>query len=392
MTSKTYCPLPYMHQYIGSTGYPTPCCHVFEEEWSSWTIADYEKGLKTGMYDVMRKQMKEGHWPSICKKCKLQEERGTTSHRQLALERFGCTEEIKIKYLDIAYSNKCNLACRMCKPSDSDQLEELYKDQTEFPSWIANGWAKVKEDESLRKVEWTKKLVREGLELWKVTGGEPTACKYFMGLLDWIIDNNYAAGLEIQLTTNGTKFNKPLIEKLLKFKKVKLLLSIDGTGKVYDYIRHNASWTKTYSNLKLLTEYPTIDLMVALVASFYNTTNIADLVHQCAKLNIPVYTDQDLKPETSEISPYNTDSNIRNILNSQASQIEKEYPTDKLVDHHARQSAKSLRNIAKAKPVGSKVKKRLLNTLQLQDRLYNTNYMNFLQKEQIEYLEGKYNE
>ena len=169
-------------------------------------------------------------------------------------------------------------------------------------------------------------------------------------------------------------------------------MSIDGTGKVYDYIRHNASWTKTYSNLKLLTEYPTIDLMVALVASFYNTTNIADLVHQCAKLNIPVYTDQDLKPETSEISPYNTDSNIRNILNSQASQIEKEYPTDKLVDHHARQSAKSLRNIATAKPVGSKVKKRLLNTLQLQDRLYNTNYMNFLQKEQIEYLEGKYNE
>ena len=73
MTFKTYCPLPYMHQYIGSTGYPTPCCHVFEEEWSSWTIADYEKGLKTGMYNVMRKQMKEGHWPSICKKCKVQE-------------------------------------------------------------------------------------------------------------------------------------------------------------------------------------------------------------------------------------------------------------------------------------------------------------------------------
>jgi sulfatase maturation enzyme AslB (radical SAM superfamily) len=232
----------------------------------------------------------------------------------------------------------------------------------------------------------TKKLVKEGLELWKVTGGEPTACKYFMGLLDWIIDNNYANGLEIQLTTNGTKFNKPLIQKLLKFKKVKLLLSIDGTGKVYDYIRHNASWPKVYANLKSLTEYPTIDLMVALVASFYNTTNIADLIHQCAKLGIPVYTDQDLKPENSEISPYNTDSNIRNILNTQATQLEKEYTTDSLVDHHARQSAKALRSIATAETVGSKVKKKLLHTLQLQDRLYNTNYVDFLQTEQIEYL------
>ena len=95
MTSKTYCPLPYMHQYIGSTGHPTPCCHVFEKE-NSWRFANYEKGLKTRMYDIMRQQMKDGHWPLICKKCKVQEERNTVSHRQLALERFGYTEEIKI--------------------------------------------------------------------------------------------------------------------------------------------------------------------------------------------------------------------------------------------------------------------------------------------------------
>ena len=316
MTSKTYCPLPYMHQYITSSGYPTPCCHVFEDSSSSWSQADFKKGITTGRYNVMRKQM-----------------------RQVAVERFGEIEEVKIKYLDIAYSNKCNLACRMCKPSDSDKLQELYKDEKERPSWIEGNWPDIKETDSEEKVEWTKHLIKDGLE---VTGGEPTACKYFMGLVEWILDNDYASKIELQLTTNGTKLNKTLIEKLLKFKKVKLLLSIDGTGKVYDYIRHHASWEKTYGNLKLLTKNPNIQLQVALVASFYNVTNIFDLIEQCRKIGVSVYTDQDLKPENSEISPRNTDSNIRSILNKQADKIEKKYTTNSLVDFHARNSAKAL--------------------------------------------------
>ena len=392
MTSKTYCPLPYMHQYITSSGYPTPCCHVFEDSSSSWSQADFKKGITTGRYNVMRKQMRQGHWPSICSKCKFQEERGDQSHRQIAVERFGEIEEVKIKYLDIAYSNKCNLACRMCKPSDSDKLQELYKDEKERPSWIEGNWPDIKETDSEEKVEWTKHLIKDGLEVLKVTGGEPTACKYFMGLVEWILDNDYASKIELQLTTNGTKLNKTLIEKLLKFKKVKLLLSIDGTGKVYDYIRHYASWEKTYGNLKLLTKNPNIQLQVALVASFYNVTNIFDLIEQCRKIGVSVYTDQDLKPENSEISPRNTDSNIRSILNKQADKIEKKYTTNSLVDFHARNSAKALRNIATGSTVAPNIKSRLIKTLQIQDRLYKTDYRDFLQIEQIEYLEGIHNE
>ena len=185
--------------------------------------------------------------------------------------------------------------------------------------------------------------------------------------------------------------NKPLIEKLLKFKKVKLLLSIDGTGKVYDYIRHHASWEKTYSNLKLLTEETQFQLQVALVASFYNVTNILSLIEECKKIGISVYTDQDLKPENSEISPLNIDSNIRNILIKQADILEKEYNSKSIVDYHARQSAKALRNIATSNPVEPQRKLRLLQTIQIQDKLYKTNYKDFLQKEQIEYLEGVHN-
>lgn len=390
MTSKTYCPLLYMHQFISSTGYPTPCCHGYENGKSAWELAKFEKGITTGRYNVMREQMKHGHWPSFCNKCKIQEERGTISHRQIAIQKFGYTEEVKIKYLDIAYSNKCNLACRMCKPSDSDKLEELYRGQKERPSWIAGNYRDTNYY-SEEKVEWTKHLIKDGLELLKVTGGEPTACKYFMGLVEWMIDNNYASNMELQLTTNGTKFNKPLIEKLLKFKKVKLLLSIDGTGKVYDYIRHHASWEKTYSNLKLLTEETQFELQVALVASFYNVTNILSLIEECKKIGISVYTDQDLKPENSEISPLNIDSNIRNILIKQADILEKEYNSKSLVDYHARHSAKALRNIATSNPVEPQRKLRLLQTIQIQDKLYKTNYKDFLQKEQIEYLEGVHN-
>ena len=67
--------------------------------------------------------------------------------------------------------------------------------------------------------------------------------------------------------------------------------------------------------------------------------------------------------------------------------IDKEYTSESIVDYHARLSAKALRNIATSDPVQEENKVRLLHTIKIQDKLYKTDYKNFLQKEQIEYLE-----
>jgi MoaA/NifB/PqqE/SkfB family radical SAM enzyme len=393
MTSKTLCPLPFMHQYINVTSGVTPCCHVFNtKDWPEQQL-DFTKGIYTSSHKLMRKKMLGGIWPNICSKCKLQEQNNQKSHRQMALERFGFPKTKGIKYLDIAFSNKCNLACRMCKPSDSSLLTELYEGETHLPEWVDAEWPPASEQQPDKKVTYVKKLITEGLELLKVTGGEPFACKYFMSVIEWAIEKDYAKNLEINLTTNATKINKTLINKLLKFKKVKLLLSIDGTGTVYNYIRHHASWDKVYNNLKQLSKYSNIDLQVACLVMFHNTTNVIDLIYKCAELNISVYVDQYIKPVTTPITPYHIDENIKSILLKQVSKLEEdtEHWKDSLVKYHALSGAKSLYNIAMSAPINISIRRKLVDTIALQDKLYNTNYKDFLQSEQINYLEGTNN-
>lgn len=392
MKSKTLCPYPFMHQYITSTGTTSPCCHAYDKgkHAKQWESLDFTAGIRTSLHKKMRKLMMYNRWPPICEKCKVQELNGERSHRQVALHRFGFPETKKIRFLDIAFTNTCNLACRMCKPSDSSLLHELYSYIGDKPSWIDSEpgfeWKFVPE----RKVNYVKKLISEGLELLKVTGGEPFACKYFLEVVNWAIENDYAKNLSIDLTTNGTKVNKVLIEKLLKFKHVKLLFSLDGCGKVYDYIRHHSDWNKVYSNLTQVAKNPKIEVMASCVIMFHNTTNLKDLVLECAKIGVSVYPDLYIKPKDTEITPYHIDNDIANILKSHAeelTELSKDYENNP-IQYHMRQTAQVLYSIIAHKRPNEKLRQKLKHTIELQDKLYNTNYEDYLLPEQIEYLKG----
>ena len=98
-------------------------------------------------------------------------------------------------------------------------------------------------------------MVKNGLIYYKVTGGEPMACKYFMECIDWIIENDYAKNMVLFFTTNGIKFNKKLMNKFIKFKQINFTVSIDGTEKIYDYIRYHGSWDKIQKSMDLVQSY-----------------------------------------------------------------------------------------------------------------------------------------
>ena len=378
-----------MHQYITSHGTTSPCCHAYDTGKHSrqWENLEFTDGLKTPFHRRMRKLMLYNKWPPICGKCKLQEQKGELSHRQIAINRFGFPNTKKIRFLDIAFTNTCNLACRMCKPSDSSLLQEMYKDATETPSWVSAGWEGTFDAD--KKVQYVKKLITEGLELLKVTGGEPFACKYFLEVVNWAIETDHAKNLSIDLTTNGTKINKVLINKLLKFKHVSLLFSLDGCGKVYEYIRHYSNWDKVYSNLTQVSKNNKIKVQASCVIMFHNTTNLKDLVLECAKLGVAVYPDIYIKPKDTEITPYHIDNNIAKILKKHAielQQISSEYENN--IQYHMIKTSKLLYNIIEHKRPSEELRKKLKNTVELQDRLYNTSYEDYLLPEQIGYLKG----
>ena len=57
---------------------------------------------------------------------------------------------------------------------------------------------------------------------------------------------------------------------------------------------------------------------------------------------------------------------------------------------NANKSAKTLENIANTPRPKGHIRDRLQQTIKIQDKLYNTNFEDFLQPEQIRYLGGNY--
>lgn len=382
-----YCPYLYMHQVVTTTAGVQPCCMSITNE--DWRSIDFKKGLDTELHKKMRSEHEQNIWPKECKICQQQEEKSIDSHRQQAINDYGKPKKIYIKYLDIKFTNICNLACRMCKPSDSSQLEKLYKNLIITPNFLSLPPDELHFQEK-EKVLYTKVLIKNGLEILKVTGGEPTACKYFMELINWSVDNDYAKNLTIKFTTNATKINLPFIKKLLKFKKVQIVISLDGIDKIYNYIRAYANWKSVKNNIEMLTQYKDIfDISIVMLYQWYNVLDFKNVIDFGTNLGVITKVTTGLKPKGSELDCRNINEEIKNQVFKISQQIKKEYHGEHNLwptQFHAIQSANNIEKTLNDKFI--KKGKELLQTIKIQDQLHQTDYKKYLTPMQIKFLEN----
>ena len=98
------------------------------------------------------------------------------------------------------------------------------------------------------------------LERIDFKGGEPMMQEGMYDFLEYLVSWGYASNITIAYTTNGTKTPERLKELWPKFKKVKLVISVEATGKLYEYIRggdvqsidslkDNIHWFDQFNNL-----------------------------------------------------------------------------------------------------------------------------------------------
>jgi sulfatase maturation enzyme AslB (radical SAM superfamily) len=85
-----------------------------------------------------------------------------------------------------------------------------------------------------------------------IVGGEPMYIKQWHTVFDELIELGYSKNINLYMSTNCTIIMPDLIKKLKdNFHSVDLHLSIDGTGKIFEYLRHPAKWDLAYSNMKI---------------------------------------------------------------------------------------------------------------------------------------------
>ena len=304
------CPYMWTQVQVQTDGGSAPCCMAMGNDDLEWEKQPYEDGVMGAKWVEGRAQMERGEWPKICTVCKTNEERGILSSREIAV---GRTRDMDISVpktliLDMKYTTKCNLACRMCHPSDSSLVAEHYNKETpeeETPHFLRNRML-IPVDTSEEKVAFTKKVIIDGLQHLKCTGGEPTASIAFMKMIDWCIEEGYSNMLTIEITTNGTTISKSLLRKLEQFRSVTFNISLDGFEHSYDYIRWPSKLDKVKSNLRLLKDFwvmkPRDSVTITTIAQIYNLFELDKIEAFAVKeLGFRWWVSCDIRPVDSEL-------------------------------------------------------------------------------------------
>lgn len=255
-----------------------PCCLAVHHIPSENYVSSIDKVYDSKFLSDIRNDLRNNKKPVSCKDCWVKESeenlfslrQNFLNHLRLADQKNINDSNQKIESWDLRPGNTCNLKCIMCSPfnstswyTDIDIYEKyMHKFKSEnVSSFSDDEWDYIKENTANR----AKKIY--------IAGGEPFYMKQTVDLLyhlskyKWNLENT-----EITINTNGVSFNEKLNNILLKFKKLVIIISIDGYNEVNEYIRYPTVFSELLSNIEYFSE------------NFHGSLNFNTTVQAC---NLP---------------------------------------------------------------------------------------------------------
>lgn len=273
--------------------------------------------LSTLWHDVslqrIRKLNDENTWLDGCWQCQRAESAGIKSFRESMIEGLGIEKNLSgPQRIDFLFDRSCNLACRTCGPLSSTLWQKQLKDNNLF-SEIVNV-------DTLDNFDKIKKLLEtldlSNLKQAQFCGGETLLGNTYWKTAQLLADlvPNAKDNLLLGFQTNGTQ---PIDEKyyslIEKFKLVKLMISIDGTGDRFEYLRWPASWNQTVDNILNLRDTLPSNVMFFV----QETTSNLNLLHfgeveEWVRANINTTREGDLVDYSTQLAVHNY-LNVNNI-------------------------------------------------------------------------------
>lgn len=281
--SNTFCPLPWVHQAIKNNGDVRVCCQANVTPTQGIlpfnAARDNLKDARNAdLVKEVRLTMLDGKWSSECGRCQKEEESGMTSRRLNELEQWDFTVEdakaatqvdgsidLETRSYDLRFGNTCNLACRMCGPTDSHSWYEDWVAYDQKEGFLdTHGWVKLVRNDSGRwhtnDYNW-----HESESFWEqienrilniehvyMAGGEPLIIERHTEFLEKCISANRAKDIVLEYNTNITTLPKRILKMWTHFKQVRVGASVDGFGAMQEYQRYPIKWSQTLKNLQQL--------------------------------------------------------------------------------------------------------------------------------------------
>ena len=250
-----------------------------------------------------RKNLLEGKKDKRCAACFKREAVNKSSIRTETLVKYkpylkwlqktsadGTCKHSKPVYLDIRYSNVCNLKCRTCwHGASSSWFNDAKLLKTNF-----GDKAIIKATSENEK--FIDDLFTFDTELAEVyfAGGEPLMMEEHYSFLDSLLDKNETS-LHLRYNTNLSKLTlkgKSALHYWRHFKKITLAVSIDAIGEKVAYIRSGLKWEKFLENIELVRKQcPHIKIQIAPTVSNLSILTLCDLHQYFVKNNLTKIND-----------------------------------------------------------------------------------------------------
>ena len=301
MIDNVLCTAPLTSILVDTNKGIRPCCYYeghFLGNIKEQTISEIMSNEK---WKKLKEQMYAKEWPTECLGCKKIEDDSGRSLRHSYVGGGGIDiegwEDEKLTILEFNGSNICNLACLHChggfsskwvverkkvvefaKKYDIEKQERISNfrsivEMTDNSRYQANNIMHVPDPDlvlnNLQHIDLSK------LRMVIFKGGEPLLNAETVAVLEYLDELKLLGSIKVSVSTNGTYINDTIIELFKKCAQVQFLISVDGVGELFNYIRYgDAKFDSIEETLAVVNQLSNTDISFNNTAMNYNAFDL----------------------------------------------------------------------------------------------------------------------
>lgn len=167
-------------------------------------------------------------------------------------------EPVYPKYLEMSFSNKCQMKCSYCSTQNSSSLHDEIRKFGEYPlihiennsQYRSHGRENLHDEKSpmIKKFWGWFKEAKNHLHVLRITGGEPLLHESTFKIAKMIRDSDIAFHVNSNLSVSTRRVDK-IITTMEGMKNPKIYASIDTIGKQAEWIRYGLNYNAFDINL-----------------------------------------------------------------------------------------------------------------------------------------------
>jgi hypothetical protein len=247
LVEKWYCPLPFRHAYVDSTGIAA-CCQTprYQTTLDKW--GEHPKLIE------LQKELLNGDKPKVCSGCVQQENAYGTSLRTNSNRDYNnqVFTDTRLDFIDFRSINICNFKCRSCDPIFSHGIAQEINHYPELKKFLGPPPETKTVSVTDANIDWIMRNLGS-LKRIMFTGGEPTVIPGVRDLINKIQQDH--KDVMVLITSNASFQDDFWFNITEQLPNLHWTVSIDAVGPAAEIVRHGSDWSVIERNVSWLAQH-----------------------------------------------------------------------------------------------------------------------------------------